>query len=308
MTAREMMFGTREPFDYFECGSCGTLQITRVPSDLARHYPAEYLSFGSRVVVGETLARRVAARLAGKYLLTGNGTVGKFIIERKPWIAGHFPPSLRDPSLNLRFDSKILDFGCGDGNLLRSLHFFGFTDLTGADAFIDNDINYPTGVTIFKRGLGELEGTFDLIMLHHSFEHLPDPLTALEQIRGLMRADSHCLVRMPVLNFAWERYGVDWVQMDPPRHLFLFRESGFRRMAERSGFDVEKIVYDSGEFQFWGSEQYRLDVPLNDVRSRWVDPASSLFTSEQIEEWENEATRLNETGRGDMACFYLRKA
>ena len=36
---REMMFGTRESFDYFECSNCKTLQIVDIPADLARHYP-----------------------------------------------------------------------------------------------------------------------------------------------------------------------------------------------------------------------------------------------------------------------------
>ena len=40
--AREMMYGTREAFGYFECSSCGCLQIAEVPADLARFYPADY--------------------------------------------------------------------------------------------------------------------------------------------------------------------------------------------------------------------------------------------------------------------------
>ena len=40
--AREMMFGTRERFTYFECNSCGCLQIAEIPDDLARFYAADY--------------------------------------------------------------------------------------------------------------------------------------------------------------------------------------------------------------------------------------------------------------------------
>jgi len=36
ITAREMMFGTREAFEYFPCGSCGTLQVADIPEDLGR--------------------------------------------------------------------------------------------------------------------------------------------------------------------------------------------------------------------------------------------------------------------------------
>ena len=49
ITAREMMFGTREEFEYFCCGSCGTLQIADIPDDLGRFYASEtYYSFNNR--------------------------------------------------------------------------------------------------------------------------------------------------------------------------------------------------------------------------------------------------------------------
>ena len=39
--AREMMFGTRERFEYLECARCGTVQLIDVP-DLSRYYPEDY--------------------------------------------------------------------------------------------------------------------------------------------------------------------------------------------------------------------------------------------------------------------------
>ena len=42
---REMMFGTRETFRYFQCGRCHCLQIARIPDDMSRFYPGNYYSF-----------------------------------------------------------------------------------------------------------------------------------------------------------------------------------------------------------------------------------------------------------------------
>lgn len=39
---REMMFGFRDEFDYFECGKCGCLQIKQVPNDFSKYYPENY--------------------------------------------------------------------------------------------------------------------------------------------------------------------------------------------------------------------------------------------------------------------------
>jgi hypothetical protein len=44
LDAREMMFGTRESFTYFECEGCGCLHLIDVPADLAAYYPKEYYS------------------------------------------------------------------------------------------------------------------------------------------------------------------------------------------------------------------------------------------------------------------------
>ncbi len=304
--AREMMFGTREAFEYLECSKCGTLQIVEVP-DLSLHYPDNYLSFDSDLPVAKTLPRRLSARIAGRYFLRGKGILGKYIVQKKPRFKELYPAYLRDFPLGIDFESRILDFGCGVGNLLQSLHYFGFRNLTGADAFIEKDIFYPTGVKIYKRRLDEIDSKFDLIMLHHSFEHFPDPLESLVKIRPLMEKDSFLLIRMPLINYAWEKYGLNWVQLDAPRHLFLYTESSFRYLAELAGLRVEHVTYDSGSFQFWGSEQYARDVPLTDPKSHWINKESKLFTTEQIKEWQKEAERLNANGKGDMACFYLRK-
>ena len=40
--AREMMFGFRDEFCYFECSGCGCLQITKIPDNINKYYPKHY--------------------------------------------------------------------------------------------------------------------------------------------------------------------------------------------------------------------------------------------------------------------------
>ena len=305
---REMMFGTREVFDYLECGDCGTIQIVEIP-DLSRHYPKDYYSLASdeQLYIEKHLRRRIAARFAGDYFMNGKNFLGKYLAEKKDWLTFNFPDSLREPLLEINFHSRILDFGCGDGKLLKNLYFYGFRNLTGADAFIEKDIFYPNGIKIFKRSLSEINDEFDLVMLHHSFEHLPNPLESLREIRRILANGKFCLLRVPVVNFAWEKYNVNWVQLDPPRHLFLYTEKSLRLVAEKAGFTVEKVVYDSEEFQFWASEYYAQDIAMNDENWFKLNFDKSLFTEKQFNVWKAEAKKLNEAGKGDQACFYLRK-
>lgn len=299
--AREMMFGLRETFDYLECAACGTLQITEIP-DLRRFYPPGYYSFEPLPEVHTKDFRHRLARIYFVYKRFIRNFAEPTILKK---YLPDYVPLAHVPGLD--FESKILDFGCGAGWLLRELREIGFRRLTGADAFIEDDIFYPDGVKIYKRGLDRFEPFFDLIMLHHSFEHLPDPLEILTEVHRLLAKGGVCLIRTPVVNFAWEVYGVNWVQLDAPRHLFLFTEEALRSLAEKSHLTVEKVIYDSDSFQFWGSEQYARDIPMTGERAFKGDLSESIFTKKQMRRWQRQAEKLNAQGKGDQACFYLRK-
>ena len=44
-TAKEMMYGYRETFNYFQCGNCKCLQIVDIIDDMSKYYPSNYYSF-----------------------------------------------------------------------------------------------------------------------------------------------------------------------------------------------------------------------------------------------------------------------
>lgn len=305
-TFREMMFGTYEEFKYRECVGCGTLQLTEIP-DLALFYPPTYYSFASvDGGISTSPVTRLAARLAAKRLMTGKGLLGRQIVEHKTWARDSFPDFFVNSDLNISFSSRILDVGCGSGYLLDLLKFFGFRRLTGIDSFAASDTITKSGVRILKREIKSLEPGYDIIMFHHSLEHFIDPVEALNEANSLLNPDKYCIVRIPLISFAWEKYGADWVQLDAPRHIHLFTENGFKMVAEKAGFKVIKIVYDSTAFQFTGSELYMRGIPLiTSLNNR--NYLSELFGDEQLRLWGKEAEALNEQRRGDQACFYLQR-
>ena len=299
-----MMFGTREEFEYIECSGCGTIQIAAIP-ELSKYYPENYNPYKSaQLPFADKWTTRATARFASRYFTGKTAPLGQLLVRKKKWTDDLFPLFLREKLLDLRFDSRILDFGSGAGDLLNVLSFFGFRDLTGIDLYLPDDIQYDNGVEILKRKLSELEPSYDLIMSNHSLEHVPDPLATLQQIKRLLRVGKFCLIRMPVISYAWEKYGGNWIQLDAPRHINLFTEGGFVSFAESIGFHVEKVIYDSTSFQFWGSEKYLRDIPLVDGDGRI---SNAMFDPAQLVEWEKEAQLLNHRAKGDQASFYLRK-
>jgi SAM-dependent methyltransferase len=306
--AREMMFGTRDRFEYLECRACGTLQLSDVP-DLSRYYRDDYYAFNHDLHFEFTgLKRRLGAWAVANYYGRRRNRLGRHLAATRDWAPRYFPPSMSDHTLGITTRSRILDVGCGAGLILLGLREYGFRKLVGVDPYIDHDISYPNGVRVLKRSLDDMSGPFDVVMFHHSFEHLADPRATLRRVHEVLVRGSCALIRMPVVGKAWRDYGVDWFQLDAPRHLFLFSEQGFRDLATSAGFVVEGVTYDSTELQFWVSEQYRHDIPLFDHRSYYVDPEASMFTPDQISSWIRQADSLNAAESGDQAAYYLRKS
>jgi len=144
-------------------------------------------------------------------------------------------------------------------------------------------------------------------MFHHSFEHLRGPLETLKTAARLLAGQGMIVIRIPVVSsYAWEKYGIAWVQLDAPRHFFLHSPESMSRLARAVGLRVVKVVYDSTEFQFLGSELYLRDRPLFSGGSS--SPDWSVFAPEEIESFRRLAGELNASERGDQAAFYLQKS
>ena len=303
LVAREMMYGTRERFPYLSCAGCGCLQIAELPGDLARHYPRDYFSFAAPPDADAAgWPRRALRRWRDGYALSGRGAIGRWLYRQRPY------PELRSLSLvrGLRRDHRILDVGAGAGTLLRALAARGFTGLLGVDPYLERDLVLPGGLRILKRGLEEVAGPWDVIMFHHVFEHLADPVAVLRAAAERLAPEGRVLVRLPLASsWAFRHYGVDWVQLDAPRHLYLHSRASLERVAAAAGLSVQAAAWDSTAFQFWGSEQYARDLPLRAPGSHATDPARSPFTPRQIADFERRAAALNREQAGDQAAFVL---
>ena len=303
IVAREMMIGTRIQFDYFSCGNCGCLQIQNPPSNLDYFYPNTYYSFNQKLLTKNSKLQKWVAYQRTNYALFNKGIVGAILHSI------HANPVLRLISkTKIKHTAKVLDVGCGNGNILYAMAHAGMKNLKGIDPYIKESIQYDNGLVIEKKELAEELPGWDLIMLHHVLEHMDHQVEQMKLIYEKLNNDGICLIRIPtVSSYAWEKYQTNWVSLDAPRHFYLHSKKSFELLVDNSGFRIVHIEFDSTDFQFWGSEQYCNNIPLMDESSYLVNPQNSMFSSEQIADFVLLAKRLNQSKNGDQFVAYLKK-
>ncbi len=276
-------------FEYLVCAECKSLYIADAGLDLAPYYGDAYYSYAAdRSGVLGYMDRTAFRNMAKKYLAI-----------------------LRAGGATVTNATRIIDVGSGSGKLLRGLRALGCSDVLGVDPYLSASAD-TRGETVLREGLervaqrAQYAGSAGIVMFHHSLEHVADPVETLQTAAKLLEADGAILVRIPVANYAWEKYREHWWALDAPRHLAVPTERGMHRAAERGGFSVTRVEYDSTSMQFSVSEAYAKGDSL--VHAFRASPARTLMRMVTSIPAEFAARRLNAQARGDQAAFVLRRS
>ena len=301
---REMQLGLREFFTYQQCGNCGCMQLMDIPADLGKYYPNDgYYSFNRELDIREkpdTLRKLKSDYLIyGRHKLLGRLlSIGYTVPDYYHWIR----------NAGVQYNDAILDVGTGNGSLLLNLFRIGFTNLTGIDPFIEKDHQYGA-INIYRKSIFETEGQYDFIMLHHAFEHMDEPLNVLQQLFKLLKRGKYLLIRTPVMGgYGWDTYGVNWMDLDAPRHIYIHTHDSMRLLAGQAGFELRKTVFDGNYMSLIGSDQYAKDIALPDPRSYMVDKSTSGYSKADIEHFKKINRQNDLDQRSDQAAFYLYKS
>lgn len=149
-----------------------------------------------------------------------------------------FPPLFAD--LPAGRPGRLLDVGCGDGDLVRAAQDRGWN----AEG-VDPD---PGGVEFARRRgltvhLGSLVGQgyeaeqFDAIVMSHVVEHLCDPIAVLQECHRILKPGGRLILATPNADSQFHRkFGKYWIHLDPPRHLYLFGVSTLTEVVRRARF------------------------------------------------------------------------
>lgn len=175
---------------------------------------------------------------------------------------GHVVPKLKTSDLAIKKTivaflsefigarTNIVDIGCGFGALLdilkkeKNANVFG-VELGNLDVKVAKEYY---GLDVFHGSLEEFaakeenNARFDIVIMHHVLEHLPEPLIALAQIQQVLRPRGTLYIGVPnVLNI--KKRPEDFFQTF---HVLNFSPYSLKRLLERAGFGIVKFNVNAG--------------------------------------------------------------
>lgn len=156
---------------------------------------------------------------------------------------------------NLTAAGTVLEIGCGSGYLLNRLKGAGW-DVKGMDlsSMLVEEIKKRLGLDVIVSDFMEYEipddKKFDLVILRHVFEHLPDPMKAIKKMGGLIKEDGYILMEFPNIEapelklkrMIW-RLGLRSYKKERdrlPGHANEFSRKSFKYLLEKTGFSLVK--------------------------------------------------------------------
>lgn len=288
--------GVGEDFEYrtcpdsfvaVRCATCGLVYLNPRPAEreFGRIYPANYHAFDftpEQFGFVFKIRRRLEADRV------------------KRWCRG-LPP-----------DAKILDVGCGDGFHLKLLKDFGEPSwrLEGID------LDERAVAAAKRNGLdvrcadvesaGLEAGSYDLVLLIMTIEHVADPAKLLATIRNLLKPGGRVVIitdNVGSIDFKLF-HGRHWGGYHFPRHWNLFDKHSLAALGGRVGLEPASVRTAMSPVNW----VYSIRNLLDDWGApRWIVNRFSLHSPVSLAFFTVIDSVLNVVGRGSILQAILRK-
>lgn len=129
---------------------------------------------------------------------------------------------------------KILDWGAGDGSLLKLLKKAGFV-CWGIDIYSTR----PSDTDLMNATIEDIplpNNFFDAITCFHVLEHIHDPVTSLTKAFSLLKTGGILVVEVPnIASCGFNIFKKKWYPLDLPIHLNHFNPSVMQRLCNMTG-------------------------------------------------------------------------
>jgi SAM-dependent methyltransferase len=184
----------------------------------------------------------------GYYLKDEEMETPPFVQQRLQEITAQFAP--------YRQTNRLLDLGCGAGDLLEAARKHGWRG-QGVDvaAHVVNHVR-QRGFEVFEGELHEAgfaSAYFDVITAAELLEHVFDPRALLQEVARILRPGGLFWTTTPhARGISARMLGLKWRCIWPPEHLQLFSIRGLKALLRQAGFhDIHVDTTGGNPVEIW---------------------------------------------------------
>lgn len=297
-TVPDRLHKTPGVFTYRRCRSCRTVfQDPRIiAEDLALCYPKNYYTHVPQTGGGvenqqadglpaqqaatrglggirDKLREAIKAKVQGRPLPGVWGKIGNVLALSPRLRTRAFHGLVGDDFLpRTPHFLKALDVGCGAGRRMIELQKVWEVEGVEWDQIAAETARQISGCTVWLGDFRQLDlplGTYGLVLLHHVFEHLDDPIASLRRIKDLLAPGGRAVLVYPNPEALGARvFGGAWYPWEVPRHLVLPSARALTKAARQIGF-ASVCWRTSAKYSteyFAHSRAYRGGRPVNEFR------------------------------------------
>lgn len=139
-------------------------------------------------------------------------------------------------------DLKVLDVGCGAGNMIHHLSRYGQVkgvEIDPRPVAVAHRRGYDVDLGDATQGLNYQDASFDTVSALDVIEHNEDDMSILREMHRVLKPGGHAVITVPAFMWLWSHND------DINAHLRRYTAAELRRKLQEAGFRMRRMTYNN---------------------------------------------------------------